>query len=639
MSDRRAPPPKPPLPPDPSTEEAPTELDIRSLPAMMAEMDTARIMLDDLSLPPAQDESWDCNDATREVSLGGLPPPMLPSDDKTLPLRRPSAKTGSVRRPPSRPRPVGDDLTLPIPDAGPSSADISLPLPEGRQTGDDLTLPTAHTGPVRDDRSRPVSGTGSEPDASSVNNTTWQGLHPASLLVNLIPQAWRTMKMAWWWLLAIMIGTEGMGIGATEFFVLLMFAGLSVWNTLIHWATLRYRVHNNRLEITSGLLNRRSRTIDPVRIQNVELVQNLFHKWTGLVELRVETAGDSSTEGLLSALSVSEARRLRSLLAATGSLAEGDEGDEHHSETLVEMSLTEILAYGLSRRTIGTVAVMTAVALEILGQFGTEATRDVAAQITPSVVVAAFLLAFAGSWLVSVTASLFRHHQFRLVRRSKSLWTEEGLTTRRRVEIPLSKVQLVRTDEPLIRRGMGYGTVMIETAGLGVFTEGQDRQAEGMMPMVEHDELGRICRHAAPMADIDPWNTNLLPAHPRALYRSIMGSLGRAALVAIPIIALFGVAGWLALLLIPIAIPSAWLDWKKQGWLVTDSAIVSRRGFFNRRTFVVARDKLQSVHLVEGPIMRLHGLARLVVRVAGSQIALPDIGKEEASQVMAELVG
>ena len=75
----------------------------------------------------------------------------------------------------------------------------------------------------------------------------------------------------------------------------------------IHWATLRYRIHAGRLEIRQGLLNRSARTIDPARIQNIELVQNLFHTWSGLVELRIETAGEQTTEGLLSALSVEDA--------------------------------------------------------------------------------------------------------------------------------------------------------------------------------------------------------------------------------------------------------------------------------------------------------------------------------------------
>ena len=177
-----------------------------------------------------------------------------------------------------------------------------------------------------------------------------------------------------------------------------------------------------------------------------------------------------------------------------------------------------------------------------------------------------------------------------------------------------------------MRRMMGYGTVLIETAGLG-FVEGQQRTAEGMVPMVERQDLGRIATTAAPHADVDPWSAQLNPAHPRSLYRSLAGATIRAGVFVALGMSFFSPIKWALLAILPIAWVGAWLDWAKQGWLVTDSAIVSRRGFFNRRTYIVSRDKLQSVHLVQGPLMRLHGLNRLVVSVAGSRIALPETGE------------
>ena len=183
---------------------------------------------------------------------------------------------------------------------------------------------------------------------------------------------------------------------------------------------------------------------------------------------------------------------------------------------------------------------------------------------------------------------------------------------------------------------MGYGTVLIETAGLG-FVEGQQRTAEGMVPMVEYQDLGRIATTAAPHADVDPWTAKLNPAHPRSLYRSLAGATIRGSILIALGMSFFGPIKWALLAILPIAWIGAWLDWAKQGWLVTDSAIVSRRGFFNRRTYIVSRDKLQSVHLVQGPLMRLHGLNRLVVSVAGSRIALPETGETDTAWLQTEL--
>ena len=246
------------------------------------------------------------------------------------------------------------------------------------------------------------------------------------------------------------------------------------------------------------------------------------------------------------------------------------------------------------------------------------------------------MLAFVASWAVSAFSSVFRYFGYKMSRFQDAVRTEYGLTTRRKVEIPLSKVQMVRADEPLMRRLMGYGTLLIETAGLGV-VEGQIRQAEGVVPMVEYPHLGEVAGAAVPHADIDPWNTTLKPAHPRSLYRAIVGATVRTSILVGLGLAYLDTMAWAVLLLFPVAWMGAWLDWKKQGWMVTPTAVVSRRGFFNRRTFILSRDKLQSVHIVQGPFMRLHGLSRLVIRVAGSQISLPETGRSDTEWLYGEL--
>ena len=107
--------------------------------------------------------------------------------------------------------------------------------------------------------------------------------------------------------------------------------------------------------------------------------------------------------------------------------------------------------------------------------------------------------------------------------------------------------------------------------------------------------------------------------------------------MALLVILTVGPWGTLALLLVPLSWFAQYLDHRAQGWRVTDHVVLSRRGFWRRRTSMLARDKVQSVHLVQGPLMRRHGLGRLLVRVAGTQVALPDIGYNEAAALMERL--
>ncbi|MEL6343932.1 MAG: PH domain-containing protein [Myxococcota bacterium] len=488
------------------------------------------------------------------------------------------------------------------------------------------------------------AGPSPEDDPEPVVEAKWKGLHPASLFINLLPQMWRTLRGLWPLLLLLIVGNQNRPPGAEgsvgmELVIILTFFLLSIARTVVHFLTLRYRLQAGRLEIKSGLLNRRSRVLDPNRIQNIELAQNPFHKLAGLVELRIETAGDASTEGMLSALDVNEAEALKSSLEGLVRSRQGADAaaPDDDGELLVRNSLPELLAFGLSKRRIGTVALLFAVGMEALTYLDPTQTQQVVSSLTTPRLIGAILLAFSGTLLFSGGQAIIQHFGFWLRLRGDRLVSREGLLTRRSVEIPRSKVQIIRVDQPWLRRQMGYGTMYIETAALGM-ADGEVRQAEGVIPMAPNDALDRLVNDAAPDVAIDPWSATLRPAHPRALYRLCIAGLVRSSGLAVVLIALlpwpyaFG-----ALALVPLSLPISWLDWRHQGWLVTPQAILSRRGFLKRQTWVIARNKLQSVHMGQTPLMRWHGLAGVSVSVAGSEVRLPDVGLNTGHEILEEL--
>ncbi len=467
------------------------------------------------------------------------------------------------------------------------------------------------------------------------SETSWQTLHPSSLLINLGPRIWNALKGFWWLIVVAVFGggswgdLVGVGLGLTAV------AGLGAASAVIHVLTLRYRVHAGRLEIRQGLVNKRARVIDPDRIQNAELVRNVVHKAFGLVEVRLETAGGARTEGLLSALTEDAAA---GLLADLDRLRGREEEDAEAATTEVVLSVgvPELVAYGLTSRTVGTVAILGGLFAQALELMEPEEAVERAAGLGTAVVFAVIVLAFVVSFSLSVFMALLRHWRFTLSRTRDELEAESGLLTRRKARIPLDKVQLAAADEPLLRRWLGYGSVAIETAGLGTMKD-ESQAAEASVPMVPREDLGRLIQVAIPVAGIDPWGSQLDPPHPRALLRSLYGTTGRALAIVAAAVALAGTWGWLALLLVPATWIGAWLDHRAQGWRVTDDVVLARRGFWRRRTSLLARNKVQSVHLVQGPLMRRHGLGRLLVRVAGTQVALPDIGYDQARALMEQL--
>ncbi len=471
---------------------------------------------------------------------------------------------------------------------------------------------------------------GSRPHVPPVE--AWNRLHGASPLINLIPQAWRIVRAYWPLLLALIIGTEaGGGLSWLDLLYLPAFFLAPMARTVVHWATLRYRVHDGRLEIKSGLLYRQVRTIGPERIQNSELVRNPFHRLAGLVEVRLETAGGEQTEGLLSALPLPQAQvlmeRLEQLRRNAGVVSEASEVPEER--VLMSVGTLELLAHGLTSRRVGVLAVIAAVGLELWQQLGGADPDALQQGMHPGFIAGVVLASFVLGVVLAVGNSLLRYHGLNLVQLDDRVEARHGLLTRRQVGLQNRRIQLMRVDEPLLRRAMGYATLHMETAGLAAGPDGM-RQAEATIPMVDREELFGLCQQLVADLDADPWGGDLQPAPTRALALNVQRALTRSGVLVLIAVLLGGTWGLLALLTLPALVVAAWFDWRWQAWRITERLVVARRGFWIRRTWILPRHKIQSAVCLQGPILRLWGLSLVLVRMAGNRVQLPPLMAPDA---------
>ena len=459
----------------------------------------------------------------------------------------------------------------------------------------------------------------------------WNMVHPASVFINLIPQIFRILRGVWLILLFFFFAEGSQNSIDLSFFIIIL--GVGVYQTIIHYMTLRYRLIDDLLEIKFGLIYHQHRRLDIARIQNIELKQNPFHKLFGLTELQIETAG-SSQEGLLSALSIDVAQQLRDRIMQTQKKTV--ETPTH--EELLSLSTFDLMLYGLTSNQVGTVVVLSAIASEVLSLMNPRTAQEIADNISLYNAIGILLLSFAGSWIWSCARSILQHHQYSLRQVQENLQTIDGLITKRKIEIPKHKIQLILFFEPWLRRLMGYGTMHLETAALGM-EDGNQKKTEGLVPMIERAIFSDFLQKSLPDVDVDPWKDPLLPAHEKALYRGLFrGFLQSIIPVALLMFIFRDVPGSIYIAFLSLlSLPLSFLDWKGQRWRITTKNIVSRRGYLNRKTWVIDRNKLQSIHLYQSPFMRFHNLAHIVVYVAGTRITLPDISFEQAMKCYAEL--
>lgn len=464
----------------------------------------------------------------------------------------------------------------------------------------------------------------------------WHRLHPASVGVNLIPQTWRFLRSMWPIILAAVAGRS---TGGTRLDVpLLIFALLAtVGRTCMHFLTLRYRVTPEGLEIKNGWLNRQTRVLPPDRIQNVELVRNPFHRLSGLVEVRIETAAGEEVEGELSALSLAAGEHLVRTLKER----QGEQANTNPAQSptgLSHLSTWDLFKFAATSTRFGALLLFAGVAFEALSGIDAEWVHTMGDRLSGSGVWILALTAITGSWLVGLGVTMNRHYGFTMERSGTRLIAQEGLLTTRRVELQQSRIQLLVHHEPLLRRLAGFGSVWIDTAAMRRGAVAAAR-AEAFIPVVEHRKVDKLVASTLTEMDLEDAISKLASPHPKALTRARLGSLWKTLFVTLFIVWAFGAWGWLApCVILPLEWLTTALDHAHQGWLVTESHIVTRSGYLNRRTHIIPRYRLQSTEVIQGPFLRRWELGRLVVRIAGKGVPLPLVTLAQAQALQDQLI-
>lgn len=254
-----------------------------------------------------------------------------------------------------------------------------------------------------------------------------------------------------------------------------------------------FHVDDQGLQIKEGVMNREKITIPFDRIQTVHLHQNVVQRLLSMTGVKVDTAGSSSKELEIQALTKSDAVALQVLLQkykeqqALG--LEADNGPSYSTqfdsprvstsanseteepETLVKLTIYQLLQVGLTQNHIrnGFLAIGFFFGLywqfdELLGDFIGNSARVYADEILSTWVtmaVAGIILFLVGSVLLSIGRTFLRYFDLHAFLTSKALHVNAGLLKRNEFTVPINKIQFVEWYSNFLRKIPGFESVKI----------------------------------------------------------------------------------------------------------------------------------------------------------------------------------
>ncbi|WP_426403365.1 PH domain-containing protein [Streptomyces sp. R-07] len=422
---------------------------------------------------------------------------------------------------------------------------------------------------------------------------------------------------------------------------------LVLGGTVADWVRLRrtrYRVGHERIDLHTGLVQLKRRSLARERIRSVDLTANPLHRVLGLVKVRIgtgeHTGGESTLE--LDLVTRAEGERLRRELLAR---AEAASADPHHDGALatvdprwIRYAPVSFVAPALGGAAVGAV-------FQVSEWFGAQGeVIDWIGDRFRSVslvwmLVDLVLLATAAGAVGALGLWIEGWWNYRLEREpGGTLRVRRGLLTARSVSIEERRLRGIELVQPLGVRLCGAARVDAVATGLAEDDDDKHADLKNLLPAVPREVADRVA--AQVLREPEPPTGAPLTAHPRAartrrLRWALWSVLGPVALLillgALLTPVLLYVAAGCALVLTPVALLLARDAYRGLGHAVSGAYLVTRSGSLRRATVALQRSGVIGWTVKQSYFQRRAGILTITATTAAGAGAydLYDAGESQ----------
>ncbi|SCF85824.1 PH domain-containing protein [Streptomyces sp. Cmuel-A718b] len=408
----------------------------------------------------------------------------------------------------------------------------------------------------------------------------------------------------------------------------LLVIGVAAGADRVRWHRTRYRIGTERVDLHTGLLLVKRRSLARSRIRTVDLTANLMLRLLGLVTVRIGTGEQGSESTLvLDPVTRAEGERLRLLLlerAATASPGVHREGElavlDPRWIRYAPVSFVAPMLGGAAAGAVMQVSDWIGAQGQVIEWVG-DRFRETPLLWTIIVLVLAALVAGVvgalGLWIEM-------WWNYRLEREAGgTLRVRRGLFTSRSISVEEARLRGVDLVEPLGVRLLGAARLDAITTGLAKDHEARNADHNTLLPAAPRTRADAVAADVLREPDT-PTGAALTP-HPRAARgRRLRWSLA-AALAPVLILTLLGalltpVLLWIALgcaaVAVPVAVALALDAYRALGHALSGRYLVTRSGTVRRSTAALERAGVIGWTVKQSVFQRRAGLLSITATTA-----------------------
>ena len=383
----------------------------------------------------------------------------------------------------------------------------------------------------------------------------------------------------------------------------------------LSWRMHTFRITDEVVEVRSGFLFRTHRKARLDRIQGINIARPFLPRLFGAAKLEVNVAGQDANVQLeyLASAAADELRR-EILRLASGTQAAAAEPVLDATGTLIEKRVAEFIGPELDP-TIALVEPQSIVKLNTGRLLGSLLLSGFTIFLIALVVGVAVGVTLTGSlgFLIPVIFGIIGTFRYYVTRFTKSLrysiaGTPDGvrvgfgLLSTSNETLPPGRIHSVQVSQPIMWRITGWWEIKVNRASTSSATGAAGQANTTILPVGNVTDVRNVLALVLPGVDAD-----LLAA-------ALVSKGGDDGFINSP----------------PRARVLRWFSWRRNGFALTSSAVLLRKGQIWRELVIVPQARLQSVAIHQGPLLRSLRLAALRFHTVAGPIT-PTIGAVDAS--------
>lgn len=407
-------------------------------------------------------------------------------------------------------------------------------------------------------------------------------------------------------------------LGLLIVFFLLCILIVLVW---LSWRKHVYWVENDELHVEKGLFVKKHQYAPFERIQSVNFKEGIFHRPFGLVKVSIETAGSEDSGIELTAISREQAdwidaatkrAKRQEKIVEEGVVPEKEEIVTR--ETVYKMTTKNLLILATTSSGIGVIfsavaAIMSQLSDIIPYELIFNELKDfmkIGILIVSLIVFVVLLI----SWLISVVITYLNHANFMVEREGDRLFISKGLLEKKRVAVPLSRIQGIKIVETPFRQLFGFAAIQLESAGN---TEGEGESKISLVPLIKKQEGLAVLSELFPGYQFEH---SLTKAPKRAWWRFVLFA---SAWAVIPVAAVsyfvpYGY-GLYSLIILPLLMLLGYLKYRSSGFALYDKQLTLVTRSISKETFFVMKYRIQTLGIGQSILAERGNLARINVSI------------------------